>query len=627
MPQVAELAVARPRRGSAEQRHGIRRVAFFDVQPIRRADRIGAADAAADGAAAAVADNSTTASSTDVIATSTTDGGSGTASGANNGSSHGACSRAISLPSDVINAIADAAAAAIVSGDAASAAAGGGSRQGAAVALLSHQRLGIAPAMADDVQIVLRRMSQVCRAWRQTLLVRAWRSVHLSGAVSPHVDDIHAFASICAKRVVVPWGAMAAPVLWSASPCRPGSECGDAGIDAVADNDDDDDDAGTDCSTEYSVALSVDGAGHTHKPGSGLADPLTSTSAFRLRGVFGDRVWPAVEHLDMSFMPLICYQGFVDHIRRTMPRLRTLRITGFVPATALAEILDSVRLPLEALEIAGSVWANSDGGRRGSMSSWHSSTATVASIDSADSADADDPHTTQCALGASPILQNQSQHQPLALLAVTADALRSPTMFAFAMAQAPTLTALHLLECDHKIMDMLRTGRLEERHMRAVEWGATPMVLRSQEAAGLGPSRRRRRAPIATRWQLLRELNIVQFRMSPRENTGLRIHADCMPALRSIVVGAMEPSDHHLPAPSADDALQVPQLRGVFLHLARIAAPVLDLESLPARAPALRSLHISGRTGVSPPSSRTIDSLLSSNLPLSHFVVAGLRIR
>ncbi|KAJ1794465.1 hypothetical protein LPJ59_004526 [Coemansia sp. RSA 2399] len=604
MAQVAELAIPRPARGPVA-RHSARRVAFFDVHPI--------------GRPSSASTGGTAMRSTDVISPATADCGSSTAVDANNDSVRGAWLCAISLPSDVIGAIADAAV-----GIAVDAAATSG--QCAAASSLSHQRLGVAPAMSDEAQAVLRTMSQVCRAWRRTLLVRAWRSVHLSGAARPCVDDIHAFASICAKRLVVPWGAMAAPVSWiDDACCDPAIEHIDAAIECV--DADDADDARTDCSTEYSVAFSVDSASRAYdKPSSSSSsslDPPTSTrtSATRLRGVFGDHVWPAVEHLDMSFMPLICYQGFVAHIRRTMPRLRTLRISGFVPATALSEILDSTCLPLESLEIAGSVWANSDGGRRGSMSSWHSSmsSATVAASDSADGGAASDSLRTQCTLSPkTAVLQ-----QPLSLLAVTADALRSSPMFAFAIAQAPTLAALHLLEGDHKIMDMLRTGRLEERHMRAVEWGATQMVLRSQENAHAG---RYHRLTQVVRWSQLRELRIVQFHMSPRENTGLRIHADCMPLLRSLVVGTMEPSDHHHPAPSAGDALQVPQLHGVFGHLEHISAPVLDLEALPAQAPALRSLNISHRTGAFAPSPLDLDALLSSDLPLKKLTVGRRRM-
>ncbi|KAJ2397511.1 hypothetical protein GGI23_003511 [Coemansia sp. RSA 2559] len=151
------------------------------------------------------------------------------------------------------------------------------------------------------------------------------------------------------------------------------------------------------------------------------------------------------------------------------------------------------------------------------------------------------------------------------------------------------------------------------------------MVLRSQESAHAG---HRHRPTQVVRWLHLRELHIVQFHMSPRENTGLRIHADCMPLLRSLVVGSMEPSDHHHPAPSAGDALQVPQLHGMFGHLEHISAPVLDLDALPAQAPALRSLNISHRTGAFAPSPLDLlDALLSSGLPLKNLIVGGRRIR
>ncbi|KAJ2561389.1 hypothetical protein IW140_006578 [Coemansia sp. RSA 1813] len=610
MAQVAEQAMPRPRRGPVA-RHSIRRAAFFDVQPIGRPDRVSATRSTDVIGAAPAGDSSSSRSSSNST--------NSTAASANNGVGRGACPRTISLPSDVIDAIADAAVGIAVD-------AAGARGQCAAASRLSHRRLGVAPALSEEAQAVLRSMSQVSRAWRRTLLVRAWRSVHLSGTAHPCVDDIHEFAGICARHLVVPWGAMAAPVSWADS----ASALADEHIDAEADVDD----AGTDCSTEYSVAFSVDSASRIHDKTSSSLDSLTSasTSASRLRGVFGDRAWPAVEHLDMSFMPLICYQGFAAHVRRTMPRLRTLRISGFVPATALAEILDSARLPLTALEIAGSVWANADGGRRSSMSSWHSSATTVATGDSADDADPEDLHgpftpPTQLALSPKIAAPPPPPPQPLALMAVTADALRSSPVFAFAVAQAPTLSALHLIECDHKIMDMLRTGRLEERHMRAVEWGAAQMVLHSQQTTSRATAGHRRRHPPPVRWSLLRELHIVQFHMSPRENTGLCVHADCMPALRSIVVGSMEPSDHHHPAPTAADALQVPCLRGVFGCLEHISAPALDLHTLPAKAPQLRSLHISGGSSALAPSPADIDALLSSSLPLKHLAVAGHRLR
>ncbi|KAJ2506628.1 hypothetical protein H4217_008982, partial [Coemansia sp. RSA 1939] len=652
MAQVATgLAHSQPERSSVARRNA-RRVAFFDVRPIRRPDNAPAKSSIGSTAGSTASSNARnnvtrttdtigTALATSVVAT----GGSGAAAETDNGSGkRGACLRTISLPSDVIDAIGNAAAGIAISSAAATVSGG----QGATAAVrMSHRRLGVALELSDEAQAVLRTMSQVCRAWRRALLVRAWRSVCLSGEAHPCVDDIHAFASVCAKRLVVPWGAMAAPVSWGERICVPASLLTDAELDS--------DDASADWSTEYSVAFGADSSSRihsTHDKASGSSlDSLTSpsSSATRLRCVFGDRAWPAAEHLDMSFMPLICYQGFSAHIRRTMPRLRSLRISGFVPATALAEILDSARLPLAALEIAGSVWANGDSGRRGSTSSWHSSATTVApgmlTDDAADDAADDMADDSANAAVASRIAgcaatdASDAQHglsvprthhclspgaatmqPPLGLLALTADALRSATVFAFAMAQAPTLSALHLLECDHKIMDMLRTGRLEERHMRAVEWGTTQMVLHSQENT-LAQTASRLQSPSPVRWLLLRELHIVQFHMSPRENTGLRIHADCMPMLDSVVVGSMEPSDHHHPAPTPDDAMQVPQLCGVFSRLTRISAPVLDLDTLPAKAPALQSVHISCGSGPLSPAAVSIDALLSSKLPLKRLVV------
>ncbi|KAJ2654127.1 hypothetical protein IWW48_006297, partial [Coemansia sp. RSA 1200] len=645
MAQVATgLAHSQPERSSVARRNA-RRVAFFDVRPIRRPDNAPAKSSISSTASSNARNN--IARTTDTIGTALATSvaaadGSGAAADMDNGSSkRGACLRAISLPSDVIDAIGDAAASIAISS---AAAAVSGGQSTTAAARLSHRRLGVALELSDEAQAVLRTMSQVCRAWRRALLVRAWRSVRLSGEAHPCVDDIHAFASVCAKRLVVPWGAMAAPVSWSERICVPASLLTDA-------EELDSDDASADWSTEYSVAFSADSSSRihsTHDKASGSSlDSLTSSSssATRLRCVFGDRAWPAVEHLDMSFMPLICYQGFSAHIRRTIPRLRSLRISGFVPATALAEILDSARLPLAALEIAGSVWANGDNGRRGSTSSWHSSATTVApgmlTDDAADGTAGDSANdavasrTASCAAtDASETLHGSfvprthhclspgaaTMQPPLGLLALTADALRSATVFAFAMAQAPTLSALHLLECDHKIMDMLRTGRLEERHMRAVEWGATQMVLHSQENAP-AQTASRLQSPSPVRWLSLCELHIAQFHMSPRENTGLRIHADCMPALDSIVVGSMEPSDHHHPAITPDDAMQVPQLCGVFGCLTRISAPVLDLDTLPAKAPALHSVHISCGSGPLSPPTASIDTLLSSTLPLKRLVV------
>ncbi|KAJ2068762.1 hypothetical protein GGH13_004785 [Coemansia sp. S155-1] len=326
----------------------------------------------------------------------------------------------------------------------------------------------------------------------------------------------------------------------------------------------------------------------------------------------------------MSFMPLICYQGIAAHIQRIMPRLRSLRIGGFVPATALAEILHSTSLPLVSLEISGSVWANADGGRRGSASSWRSSSSTVA---------AHDPHTDnrseladlESNLPEDDISQarNPQALPALSVLAVTADALRSPAVFAYVVAQAPTLTALHLLECDYKIMDMLRFGRMEERHMHAVEWATTQMVLHSQETQAALRRRQRQRQeqaqPIC--WAALKTLHIGHYHMAPRENAGLRVHSDSMPRLEQLVVECLEPSDSHHATPPIVDALQIPRLRGRFDYLTRVRAPVFDIHSLPLRAPALRSMCLNGVGGTHVaallPTKQEVDALLASGLPLT----------
>ncbi|KAI9504539.1 hypothetical protein BX070DRAFT_222352, partial [Coemansia spiralis] len=657
MSKTAEPALAPSRRGYYAPRRSTRSVVHIEVQPTRRiasADSTAIAStnsgtnpnsnsaSAASTAASTACTNVTGGASVDSSRYTANDGISGSSSSTGIHNERGARPRSIWLPSDVIDAIADAAISAAVSN--------------CAARKLSHAWLGIAPAMADEAQSVLRTMSQVCRDWRRALLVRAWQSVHLSGTACPGVADLHAFAGICAKRLVVPWGAMAAPVSWMSSNS---SSYSDKTSD---DTDADPDGADTDSTAEYSVAYSFDSSNRflRFEEKAGCLDSLTSasTSACRLRCVFGDQAWPAVEHLDMSFMPLICYQGFAAHIQRIMPRLRSLRVSGFVPATALSEILDSSRLPLAALEIAGSVWANTDSGRRSSMSSWRSSLTTVAAPDlttsdsyrqaedvlaaetEAGSTNApgsprnrfsDYPNQTlPPAPGIPQTLQSLQTPPPLALLAVTADALRSPTVFAYAMAQAPTLAALHLIECDYKIMDMLRLGRMEERHMHAVEWGATPMLLHHQiNNNGNGdqqqnahvrnrPHRTGRARPVL--WLALRQLHIERFYMSPREHTGLCIHADCMPYLQELCIGSMEPSDSHHPAPSPDDAMHVPQLHGTFRHLEKINAPLLDISSLPIKAPALRTLSITCISGplarmMAPPAS-AVDELLKSNLPL-----------
>ncbi|KAJ2484683.1 hypothetical protein IWW37_006119, partial [Coemansia sp. RSA 2050] len=354
------------------------------------------------------------------------------------------------LPSDVIDSIAKAAVA----------------MEQSPTRCQSMRRLGASPMLSDEAQAVFRKLSQVSRDWRHTLLPRAWRSVQLTGTNSADVREIHAFAAPCVRRLVVPWGAMAAPVSWMP--------------DHTSSSRSDDSDSDT---SACSLGFSVDS--HSRLGKAGAADDEASSaavSACRLRCVFGDKVWPAVEHLDMSFMPLICYQGIAAHIQHTMPRLRSLRIGGFVPATALAEILHSSSLPLVSLEISGSVWANADIGRRGSASSWRSSSSTVAAhdppIDNRSEAADLEQSTADYDM---PRALNPQALPALSVLAVTADALRSPAVFAYFVAQAPTLTALHLLECDYKIMEMLRFGRMEERLMHAVEWATTQMVLHSQE--------------------------------------------------------------------------------------------------------------------------------------------------
>ncbi|KAJ2403992.1 hypothetical protein GGI10_005617, partial [Coemansia sp. RSA 2530] len=403
------------------------------------------------------------------------------------------------LPSDVIDNIAKAAVAA----------------EQNSTRCQSMRRLGASPMLSDEAQAVLRKLSQVSRDWRQALLPLAWRSVQLTGTNSADVREIHAFAAPCIRRLVVPWGAMAAPVSWMSDHTSSGSD--DSDSDASA------------CSLGFSADS------HSRL---GKADGANSAavSACRLRCVFGDQVWPAVEHLDMSFMPLICYQGIAAHIQHTMPRLRSLRIGGFVPATALAEILHSSGLSLVSLEISGSVWANSDIGRRGSASSWRSTSSTVAAHDPptdnrSEIADLE-PSTPDYDIPQAPRLHALPA---LSVLAVTADALRSPAVFAYFVTQAPTLTALHLLECDYKIMEMLRFGRMEERLMHAVEWATTQMVLHSQETIRRR-QRQRQEQPQPICWASLTTLHIGHYHMAPRENAGLRVYADCVPRLERLVV-------------------------------------------------------------------------------------------
>ncbi|KAJ1839958.1 hypothetical protein LPJ57_010700, partial [Coemansia sp. RSA 486] len=108
-------------------------------------------------------------------------------------------------------------------------------------------------------------------------------------------------------------------------------------------------------------------------------------------------------------------------------------------------------------------------------------------------------------------------------------------------------------------------------------------------------------------------------------NAGLRIHADCMGALQELVIGHMEPSDGHHPAPAAAGATQVPRLRGVFGQLRRIKAPVLDIQLLPSSAPRLQTLHIAGAGSALAqtlaPTQHDIDMLMTSGLRLKRFIV------
>ncbi|KAJ2820977.1 hypothetical protein FBU31_005054 [Coemansia sp. 'formosensis'] len=495
------------------------------------------------------------------------------------------------LPSDVIDAISSAAVAV----------------EQNSTRCQSMRRLGASPMLSDEAQAVLRKLSQVSRDWRQALLPRAWRSVQLTGTNSADVREIHAFAAPCVRRLVVPWGAMAAPVSWMSDYITSGSDDSDSDTSA--------------CSFGFSVDS------HSRLGKAGSRDDVANNaavSACRLRCVFGDQVWPAVEHLDMSFMPLICYQGIAALIRHTMPRLRSLRIGGFVPATALAEILHNTSLPLLSLEISGSVWANADGGRRGSASSWRSSSSTVAAHEPPA-----ENHSELTDLELN-LPDDDVSHAPipqalpaLSVLAVTADALRSPAVFAYVVTQAPTLTALHLLECDYKIMDMLRFGRMEERHMHAVEWATTQMVLHSQETQAAIRRRQRQRQeqaqPIC--WAALKTLHIGHYHMAPRENAGLRVHADSMPQLEQLVVECLEPSDSHHATPPVVDALQIPRLRGRFDYLTCVRAPVFDIRSLPLRAPALRSLCLTGAGGTHVaamlPTQQEADAFMTSGLPLA----------
>ncbi|KAJ2666935.1 hypothetical protein IWW42_005901, partial [Coemansia sp. RSA 1085] len=514
---------------------------------------------------------------------------------------HSANRHCIWLPSDIIDAVADALIAAMSSSP-------------PCAQTTSMQRLGVAPDLAADAQAALRVLTHVCRHWRYTLLSRAWRTVQLTGGSQDHHQHtVHAFAASSVRRLVVPWGAMAVPVLWPPAMADYSSdmEAESASVDADADAD----------SSTSSVGLSVVSHGQLHSlskhPDHASSDQASSDHASpnqslcRMRSVFGDQPWPAAEHLDMSFMPLICYQGFAAHVQRTMPHLRTLRISGLVPATALSDILELMAcLPLEAVEIAGSVWANSDSGRRGSASSWRSSVSTVAAPDPAAAAaaaaaaamDADEHDPARHALA-----QLIRPVPSLAVLVLTSDALRTPAVFAFVMAQQLTLRALHLLECDYKIMDMLRIGRLDERHMHAVDWSVlSPMALHRQPDHQVS----------SAYWPALQRLHIEQYYMAPRGDAGLRVHADTMPALQQLIVSHMEPSNSYQPGSLQNDAAHVPRLQGQFAQLVRIKAPMFHMQSLPACAPALRSLCITGSGGVLPqamvPGRQEVDTLLAS---------------
>ncbi|KAJ1942924.1 hypothetical protein EC988_006365, partial [Linderina pennispora] len=348
---------------------------------------------------------------------------------------------AISLPSDVIDAIADALIAIDVGAAHATATSPSPLSPHASVQRLcsaanqTHRAL----ALTADAQRILRMLAQVSRHWRQVLLHRAWRSVELTGSASPDAQTIHAFAGGCARRLAVPWGAMAAPVSWLTQAADSGKQL------------------------EF-VGVSLDSA---RQPDRAHID--------RLGAIFGTQVWPRVKHLDMSFMPLISYHGLAAHIQRTMPELATMRIGGYVPATALADILGS-SLHLRSLEISASVWANSGGSvstlRRSSASSWRSSASTVVppAFGDADDADAAVASTSSDADG-----DHLEPRSSLDTLAVTGEALRAPPVLSFAINHAATLTTLHLLESDYKIMSMLRVGCVDERHQVSVEYGSSIM--------------------------------------------------------------------------------------------------------------------------------------------------------
>lgn len=444
------------------------------------------------------------------------------------------------------------------------------------------RRLGISPLLSEHAHSILRTLSQVSRDWRQALLPRVWKTVQLQGFDQHHVAAIHKFAGPSIQRLVVPWGALAAPLAWK-----------------IADLEDDEDDQyaeDSDSSTcisasssrSYNSACSVDSNSNLRHS---APDQATTSDLDRLQQLFGNQKWPAVQHLDMSFMPLLSYRGIADHLTHTVPCLRTLRIGGFVPEAVLNEILQS-RLceQLDTLEISASVWTNSGLGRRG------------------------EPGTACSEINHSMSLKR---------LVVSDDALRTPAVFSMAISQTPTLTSLHLLDCDYKIMDMLCSGRLEERHMHAMEWGATQMQLPGNHRHHQQPTP----APVLC-WPSLKGLHIERYHMAPREHTGLSVYSKYMPSLEQLVVGSMEPSDSYHPAPNQMDmALHVPRLRGRFHRLVHISAPLIDTQMLSELAPKLRSLRITGhRSGALAnatfPSDTDIDMLRKAGLPLT-FVDIG----
>ncbi|KAJ2842429.1 hypothetical protein IWW36_005909, partial [Coemansia brasiliensis] len=195
---------------------------------------------------------------------------------------HTANQHCIWLPSDIIDAIADALAATVSSSQPCGQTA-------------SMQRLGVAPELAADVQAALRTLTHVCRHWRYTLLARAWRTVQLTGGNQDHKHTVHAFAAPSIRRLVVPWGAMAVPVSWPAALADYSSD-----MDAEPAGGDTDADSST-----AGIGLSV--VSHSqlhslskHPDHTGPDHANSNRSMCRMRSVFGDQPWPAVEHLDMS---------------------------------------------------------------------------------------------------------------------------------------------------------------------------------------------------------------------------------------------------------------------------------------------------------------------------------------